>query len=302
MNSHEQSSEDEVLEAGKKKQLIAEPTPEDFEAVRAWGMIENPLIALEDYSELKMELRWLNKMQRDALLKRYAYRELHSQRGLQKYYKEMNRPISHNKWEFLKLRKSWFIVPLEWDRFAAPDCRGIIDVGCGDGDVLQRVADHIAACWQKTGYPGHDLELVGVDLSANRTENAAMHFSSPHKKITGRFQPVDVLANPLPFEDNHFSYCVNTGVFGLLDEDQAKRMIGEICRVAEKGLYLEVLGEESPGAHPREDFSYLLEPHGFSIEQAHWVLSEPFVIEGSKDPLMSMPILRSQVFFASSDT
>jgi len=301
MMTNDQNNEAQDDVADSKKIEIPEPTDADFQAIKNWGMEESPFLALEDYSELNMELRWLNKEQRKAHLRRYLFREIHRHRGLQDYYKNMDRPISKNKWEFLKLRKSWFIVPLEWDRFAKPDCKGVLDVGCGDGDALQRVADFIARAWEKAGYEGHEIHIFGCDLNERRVKNAQQHFVSPHPLIKGEFHQHDAVTDQLPFDKNHFSYCISTGVFGVMEDDQASLMMKEICRVTESGLYLEVLGEETPGAHFRnsDDFSQLLAPFNFNVEQAHWVLSEPFTLEGSKDPLFSMPILRSLVLFAS---
>ena len=34
------------------------PETKDFETLRRWGLIENPLAAIEDYSKKKEELRW----------------------------------------------------------------------------------------------------------------------------------------------------------------------------------------------------------------------------------------------------
>lgn len=299
----EKSDEDykkEIDEVDNKRRAIPEPKEAEFEAIRAWGMVENPFASVEDYSDLKLELRWLNPDHRKAHMRRFGYREIYASRGRQEYYKTQDRPIERNKWEYLKLKKSWYIIPLEWDRFAEADCTRIIDVGCGDGDTLQRIADHIADRWREAGSDGHAIELVGVDLNERRIENAGKLCQPPHEKITFDFQAVDAVTGKVPFEDKSFTYAVNTGVFEILDDEQAANMMGEICRVTQKGLYLEDLNDEGPGGFRRDDFNPLLKPHGFKVETRHWMFTEPFVLEGSKDPFSSTPIMRVQVFFATA--
>jgi SAM-dependent methyltransferase len=279
---------------------ISEPTEADFDAVRAWGMVENPFAAVDDYSDLKAELRWLNAYQRAAHMERFHQRAIYyqQQRTAREYYSAQDRPISRNKRNFLILKKSWYIIPLEWDRFAESSCHRILDFGCGDGDALQRVANHIAKKWEKTGYPGHRIELVGIDLNPTRIKNAQTLSESPHEMISFNFKAGDIGGTKLDFEDNHFSYGMMTGVIELFNEDDAQLAMAELCRICELGLYVEDLYDDARGAYVRRDFSYLLEPHGFQIEKHHWVFTEPFTLEGTKDPLGSSPILVTQVFFA----
>ena len=279
--------------------MIREPTEQDFAAIRSWGLDKNPFRAIEDYSPLKEELRWLNADNRRSFAD-YWVRRLEWTEGktFRKYYDSAKKPIGRNKWEYLKERKAWYIMPLNWDRFADPGVQRILDLGCGDGDVTQRIADWIAARWSERGYDGHELEILGVDLNRSRVENAENLVVSPHPLITIRFAVSDSAKSSNEFADRSFDYVACTGVIEILDDSDAASILDELCRLADRGIYLEDLAEYYPGGYPRENLPELLEQRGFRIDRREIVLTEPFVVEGSLDPLRLWPIIRDVNIFA----
>jgi 2-polyprenyl-3-methyl-5-hydroxy-6-metoxy-1,4-benzoquinol methylase len=178
-----------------------DPKKKDFDTIARWGLKANPLKAIDDYSALKSELRWLNPYQRDAHLEYFRKREDYIQsKNFDHYYKTAEKPIDRRRWEYLKDRKAWFIPPLEWHRFAQKDVRRILDLGCGDGDVTQRIADCVAECWKKRKYKGHRLKIVGYDLNPSRIVNANRHCRSPHPLISFNFDVCDVIGKTFPIQ------------------------------------------------------------------------------------------------------
>jgi SAM-dependent methyltransferase len=275
------------------------PKKKDFEIIESWGLKDNPLKAMEDFSPDQLERRWQNPYQKAANAVYQKKREDYiSQKNFDHYYKTAEKPIDRYRWEYLKDRKAWYIMPLEWDRFAAKDVKRVLDLGCGDGDVTQRIADHIAACWAKQGYKGHKLEITGYDLNPSRISNAKLHCKSPHPDITFTFDLCDVVGKGIPHEDNYFDYAATTGVFEILEDAPAQKFMSEICRVTAKGVYVEDLAEEYPGGYPREDFETFFGRYGYKLLKKHSVLSQPFTEEGSSDPMELWPILECYIMFA----
>ena len=275
------------------------PQEQDFATIRAWGLDTNPLRALEDFKPEQLDLRWNNPYQHEAhaiyTQKRKDYMQ---QKNYDHYYKTAHKPIDRKRWEYLKDRKAWYIAPLEWERFAAPDVRRVLDLGCGDGDVTQRVADFIAQCWKKQGYGGHALEIVGYDLNASRIINAREHCTSPHPMITLRFDECDVVGKGIVDADKHFDYALTTGVFEILEDEPAERFMAEICRVSAKGIYVEDLADVYPGGYPRDDFASMFARQGFKLVRDHTILTEPFQAQGSADPMKLWPMLKDRLMFA----
>lgn len=278
---------------------MREPTTKDFAELEAWGLDSDPFKAFGDYSDMKNELRWLNPQHRDAhwaYLKRRD--EWISGKNFDHYYRVARKPIEREKWEFLMKRKAWYTPPLGWDNFAAPDVKAVLDLGCGDGDVTQRVADHIAAEWKKKNYDGHPIEVVGIDLNESRVLNARRLVKSPHPKITMRFQVGDAVTAPLDFADGYFAYVLNTGVLEILEEGPAMKMLDEMVRLSSKGIFIEDLLDHYPGGYPRIDLPDRIKARGFSNVDRHIVFTEPFTVSGSLDPMQLWPLQKDQVIFA----
>jgi SAM-dependent methyltransferase len=276
-----------------------DPKEKDFAAIEAWGLKKNPLRAIEDFSPNQLDARWQNPYQKEAHEIYHKKREDYVQKkNFDHYYKTASKPIDRRRWEYLKDRKAWYILPLEWQRFAAKDVKRIMDLGCGDGDVTQRIADFIANCWHDEGYKGHKIEIYGYDLNPSRIENAKLHCKSPHPDITFHFDVCDAIGNGIPHPDTFFDYAATTGVFEILEDAPADKYMAEICRVTSKGIYVEDLADEYPGGYPRENFETMFGKYGFTLARHHWVMTEPFTPQGTLDPMKLWPTLKDQVMFA----
>lgn len=276
------------------------PTASDFRELEEWGLIQNPMVAIADYSEDRAQRRWENDRHRRAY---EEYKSDQSEAFIgdpQAYYQSMDRPIDRTKWEFLKRRKAWFHPPVGWNSFATPGVSRVLDLGCGDGDVTQRVADHIAASWMQAGYDGFPMEIVGIDLNASRIRNARRHTKSPHEKITLRFEESDVLAG-LGFEDHFFDYTLLVGLLEIMDDARFSTVLEESSRLTARGMYVRDVLEDYPGLHPRPDLPSKLTEYGFTVESHNHVFEEPFTEEGSEDPLEVWPMNVNQVAFAVRD-
>jgi SAM-dependent methyltransferase len=268
-------------------------SPQDFAALRAWPWAPDGLAAVRDHSRAKEVLRWLKPSHRKA---HAEYRERRAawvrDRNFEAYFRDEDRTIDRERWEYLKLRKAWYIMPFGWDHFAAPDVTAVLDLGCGDGDTTQRIAEWIAKRWSEGGKP-HPLTIVGVDLGESRIRNARAHCTAPHPDIRFEFLAADATKG-LPYAARHFDYAVCSGVFEILDDTSAAAFAKTLCDVTARGFHVEDLLDRYPGGFPREDLSDLFRPHGFEIRRRAVVLTEPFSLTSEPDPRRLWPVLRDQ--------
>lgn len=275
------------------------PIEADFQKIKAWGHTADPLKAIDDFKPEYLSLREKNPYHVEAN-KIYTQKRLDyiNKKNFDHYYKTASKPIDRKRWEYLKDRKAWFIAPLNWDCFSTVGVSRILDLGCGDGDVTQRVADFIAEAWKLSGYAGHQLEIYGYDLNPSRIENAKLHCSSPHPLITFKFGVVDVVGKGMNEPDKFFDYSLSTGVLEILEDEPANRFMDELTRVTNSGIYIEDLADVYPGGYPREDFAKIFDDCGFELIEDHYVLTEPFVVEGSLDPMELWPVQKDRLMFA----
>lgn len=194
-------------------------------------------------------------------------------------------------------RKAWFIMPLGWDRIIK-DGKTVVDMGCGDGDTVQRFINLTQKIWSEEGITDRCMHVVGIDLNYSRIENAKKHVKSPSPNITVEFLQGDVVGDGLSYDDSHFDYALCTGVLEILDDSQFNKFLNEMCRITNKGIYIEDLFEEFPGEYPRDDFSSHLNERGYKIKDRHVIFSEPFDIQKIRAPKKLWPILLDQNIFA----
>jgi SAM-dependent methyltransferase len=276
-----------------------DPKPSDFDAIRAWGLEQDPLRAIRDFDPAQLEARWSNPTFREEYDAYYERRAAWIEgRTFDHYYRKAEKPIDRQRWEFLKARKAWYIPPLEWDRFGAPGVERILDLGCGDGDTTQRVVDHVTRLRAREARSAEPLEIWGLDLNASRVANARTHVRAQDPGLRLCFDVRDVAREGVPHPDAHFDYALTTGVLEILEDDPFRRFLSELCRVTKRGIFIEDLAEMFPGGHPREDLDRHLAERGFRVVRSHMVLQEPFVREGSLDPLRLWPALKVHVLFA----
>ena len=266
----------------------------DKAILEQWPMTADPFASVKDYSRMKEFLRWLRPAHRKAHREYWKRRaDWIGRKNFENYFATADRTIDRAKWEYLRLRKSWYQIPLQWENFAASDCRTILDLGCGDGDLTQTLADFIATEWKRTG-KGHALTIVGIDLGPTRIANAKQHCKPKDDRIHMEFHVGDA-TKPLPYPDQHFDCSLNSGVFEILEDDSAHKFAGELCRVTRRGIYTEDLADRYPGGFPREDLGVLFRPHGFAITDRRVILTEPWSTKINPAPCKIWPILRDQI-------
>lgn len=270
----------------------------DFEELRTWGLEKDPFAAVKDFSELKKELRWLNPEHRQLFVD-YMYRRFNyiGSKNFDEYYKKVDMTIDRDRWRFLKDRKAWYITPLGWENCTKHDCT-IADLGCGDGDTVQRLVDYIDAEWKKQGVTSRKVHIVGIELNPSRAENGRNLVRSPNANITVEFQVGNVVGDGLKFGDRSFDYSLCTGVLEILEDKPCETFMDEMCRVTKKGVYIEDLFERFPGGYPRENLPQLFEARQFNVTKHIVVLSEPFDVARSRDPKKLWPVMLDQNLWA----
>ena len=258
-------------------------------------MSKNPLVAIKDYSHLKSDLRWKNKEHLEAYDKYWTRREKWTKNvNFEKYYKSASKPIDRKTWEYLRLRKSYYIMPLGWENIAK-DGINILDVGCGDGDITQNLINYIS----KKSKKKTTINIYGIDINASRIENCKKLVKSNSDKVKLKFI-VDDLAkkNYSKFKKNFFDYCICVGVLEILKEDKLKIFLKNLSRIIKKGIYIEDVAETFPGGWPRHNLGYYLLKNGFKIKKRHLIFSEPFNPKKLSDPKKIWPIILDQNIWA----
>lgn len=276
------------------------PTEHAWKVIRSWNVEEHPFIAVEDYSEFKKELRWLNPDHRqlweEIILKRLEFIK-ESESNFENYYKASANPIARDRWEYLTARKAWYIMPLGWEHFLERSCK-IIDLGCGDGDTIQRIIHYIQNHFKKENITDRKVHLVGLDLNPTRVENAKKLVQSPNSNITFEFDVADITGKGLQYKDDEFDFAVSTAVLEVLDGGAFNFYMNEMCRVARRGIYVEDLSDQYPGGFPRTDLPDHFKQRNFKVTHNHYIFNQPFDVASLRDPLKMFPIMLVQNLWA----
>ena len=270
-------------------------TNKDIKILKSWGMLKDPFKAVKDYSHLKSDLRWKNKEHLDAYHKYWIRREKWTKNvNFEKYYKSASKPIDRRTWEYLRLRKSYYIMPLGWNNIAK-DGVNILDIGCGDGDITQNLIEYIS----KKSKREVKINIYGIDINASRINNCKKLVKAKAKNIKLNFI-VDDLAkkNYSRFKKNFFDYCICVGVLEILTEEKLNVFLKNLSKIVSKGLYIEDVAETFPGGWPRHNLGYYLLKYQFKIKKRHLIFSEPFKKNRLSDPKKIWPIILDQNIWA----
>lgn len=273
-------------------------TDKDFEIIKSWGLDADPFKAVSDYSERKKELRWLNPENREAFVE-YIHARLGyiQNKDFDNYYKNANKPIDFLRWTYLMKCKAWFIMPLGWENIAIKG-NVVADIGCGDGDTVQRLIDFIDNYWTKHNIKNRKVHIIGIDLNKSRIENAKKHVKSKNPDISFEFFTHDAVEESLNYPNEYFDYSITAGVLEILDDVACGKLLDEISRITSKGIYIEDLFEKFPGGYPRDNIEELLTKRSFKVKKTHVVLSEPFDTDKLQNPLKLWPYFLDQTIWA----
>ena len=209
-------------------------------------------------------------------------------------------PIDRKKWEYLLARKAWYVMPLGWDNIAK-NGGNVIDIGTGDGDVVQRLIDYVNKFWQKKNITNKNLHIIGLDLNSLRIENANRLVSSPNKNISFEFKQTD-LNEKQKYDDYYFDYALSTSVIEIINNEYYQDFIKMIARLVTKGIYIADIFEKFPGGYPRDKLSKDFLELGFKTLKREVVLSEPFDKNGFKNKIKIWPsVLMQNLWLEKSD-
>ncbi len=126
----------------------------------------------------------------------------------------------------------------------------MLDVGCGSGELLRYTAEFARAKNIKARLAGLDLNPISASVSANGTSDF------PEISITqgDAFQ--------LPFADGEFDYAISSLFFHHLTDEQVPHALGEMRRVARRGVFVIDLHR-----HPAAYRLYLIFCKAFGISR-----------------------------------
>lgn len=263
--------------------------------LKSWGVHKNPFIAIKDYSHIKSDLRWKNKENLLAYEKYWIRREKWTKNvNFEKYYRTASKPIDKKTWEYLRLRKSYFIMPLGWKKIAQ-DGINILDVGCGDGDITQNLVNFISNNTKRK----IQINIYGIDINASRISNCKKLVKSKSKNIKLKFIVDDLTKkNYSKFKKNFFDYCICSGVLEILSEMKIQTFLKNISKLVKKGIYIEDVAETFPGGWPRHNLGYYLLKYGFKIKKRYLIFTEPFKKNKLSDPKKIWPVTLDQNIWA----
>jgi SAM-dependent methyltransferase len=273
-------------------------TNKELNALKKWGHLRNPFKAYSDYSDLKQELRWQNS-EHKKLYKKYWKRRFKWTNGInfKKYYATAYKPIDKKTWEYLRIRKAYYITPLGWDTIAKKGGR-LIDFGCGDGDVIQNLIDYVTEYRKKNPKYNNTLEILGVDINKSRIINAKKLVKSNSASIKVSFEVQDITKEIFFKKSKKFDYCFIVGVIEIIDDIDLIKFFKNIQKIIKKGIYIEDLYEKFPGGWPRFNIGMFLEKINFKVAKRKVIFTEPFNIKKLTDPLKIWPIILDQNIWA----
>ena len=125
----------------------------------------------------------------------------------------------------------------------------VLDVACGSGELLRRVAE-FARRSKRTA------RLAGIDLNE-------LSFSTASGAEAAMFPEIDYVrgdAFRLPFADGAFDYAISSLFFHHLTDEQIPRVLKEMERVARRGVFVIDLNR-----HPAAYYLYKLFCFAFRI-------------------------------------
>jgi ubiquinone/menaquinone biosynthesis C-methylase UbiE len=109
----------------------------------------------------------------------------------------------------------------------------VLDLACGPGEwALQLAFEHPT------------LHVVGADLSERMIEYAQTQATT--KNLPARFQVMNILKHPLPFEDNSFDLVNMRLLVGILYPEQWSTLLAECLRLLRPGGIIRVTEFERP--------------------------------------------------------
>tara|TARA_B100001540_G_C15812265_1_gene645187 strand:- start:16 stop:864 length:849 start_codon:yes stop_codon:yes gene_type:complete len=269
-----------------------EVNKKDLEILKELRLDENPFRAVKEYSPLMSEIRWELPEQQELYKSYTKKREVIENKDVDNYYKEKVMPIDKKKWEYLMARKAWYVMPLGWNNIALNGGK-VVDIGTGDGDVVQRLIYFVNTFWQKNNISNKNLHIIGLDLNSLRIKNANRLVSSPNKNITFEFKEAD-LNKKQKYDNYYFDFALSTSVIEIISPEYYQDFIKEITRLVSKGIYIADIFEKFPGGYPRDKLSKDFLDLGFKTLKREVVLSEPFDKNGFKNKIKIWPSILIQ--------
>ena len=183
-------------------------------------------------------------------------------------------------------------MPLGWDNIALNSGK-VIDVGTGDGDVVQRLIDYVNKFWKEKNITDKKLHIIGLDLNSLRIENANRLVTSPIK-ISRLNSNKQTLMKKKKYEDHYFDYALSTSVIEIINDKYYKNFIKNLANLVTKGIYIADIFEKFPGGFPRDKLGKDFLNLGFKTIKREIVLSEPFDKNRFKNKIKIWPSVLMQ--------
>ena len=258
--------------------------PKHFKILKSWGLDKNPYRAIDDYSETKAEQRHLNKDWKILYTKYVNKRKIWTEgKDHKKFYrKTYNKPIDKWTWEYLRMRKRYFQMPLGWEKIVKSGGT-IVDVGCGDGDFVQNFIDFAEKIIKKQKIK-KKIYILGVDVNASRIKNAQKLVKTKVSNISFEFKCEDFSKIKI----KNFDHAFASGLFGILDEKEFKKFVNKLEKKITKSIYIEEILEPFPGGFPRYHMGKYF--NKFKVMKKYKIFTEPLNLKKIEDPKKLWPI------------
>jgi len=113
------------------------------------------------------------------------------------------------------------------------------------------------------------LEYVGIDLNQSRVDMSnkflPILFKHFEKKINFNLMVGDL--SSIKFDDKYFDYSFVPSVLERIDNKNIEKVISELCRVTDKGIFITDFYDRYPLGYPRthKELNKLFSKYGFNL-------------------------------------
>lgn len=156
-----------------------------------------------------------------------------------------------------------FVSPRMFDQMLDQNPKKIFEGGCGSGATALCFLSYCEDMFD------HSIHYTGVDLSEARVKTAGKYIPRFIKglnlDVSCEFKTAD-LTN-LEYGDEHFDISLLPSVLERVDDDQVDLLIGEVCRVSSRFVYVSDFHDRYPMGWPRTSshLNSLFGKHGFCL-------------------------------------
>lgn len=197
------------------------------------------------------------------------------QRKNEKIILRKNKPrTNYNDWLYKTFNVQYNTIVNEnfFDEISKKS-KKIFEGGVGSGSAC---ACFISFYLEK--YKNKKIKYYGIDINTQRiflAKKFLKKFIGENKNIGIKLKYANL--KKIPFAKNYFDYSFLPSVLERIDNKNIENVIGEICRVTNKGVYISDLYDKLPNGTPRSHKIYqtFFLRNGFEMKNFKYLIKKP---------------------------